>query len=159
MAVDIFLRLDTIPGESIDRVFRGQIPLRSVASGLHTPVQLSGPEAGAGKAGPDRLVVTKWVDSSSVLLAKALTTGAELATGRISFRNPADLLVFLTMDFNHVFVSDIQSEISPGDERPGDQVTLTFGEIAWTYARKNPDGSTSQTQWFWSFITNSPHPA
>ncbi len=160
MALDIFLRLDTITGESVDRVFRGQTALHSVTSGLHAPVEVgTSAGAGTGRAMADRLVVTKWADSTSPLLAKALTTGTELATGRVSFRNPVDGLVFLTMDLNHVFVSDIQSGTSPGDDRPGEQVTLAFGEIRSTYTRKNPDGTTSQTTWFWSFITNSPSPA
>lgn len=65
-----------------------------------------------GKATADRLVVTKPVDSTSVLLAKALVTGVQLPTGRVSSRNPATGLVFLTVDLAHVWVTDIQSVTS-----------------------------------------------
>jgi type VI secretion system secreted protein Hcp len=158
MAFDMFLLLDTIPGESVDRMFKGQTELHAITSGLHNPVMVG---SGISDAKPraDQLVVTKWVDSTSPLLAKALLTGGKLATGRISFRKAGDTpdgLVFLTMDLRPVFVNNIQSVTSGTDDRPVEQVTLAFGEITWTYTRQKPDGTTSQTRYGWSFVNNSP---
>jgi type VI secretion system secreted protein Hcp len=157
MAYDIFLRLDTIPGESMDTTFRGQIELSSITSGLHHPAMVGSSSPSDAKPSADQVVVTKLVDSASVPLAKAVLTGARLANGRISFRRAGETrLVFLTMDVKYVVINDIQWVSSIGDELPGEQVTLAFGEIMWTYTRQNQDGTTSQTRYGWSFITNSP---
>jgi type VI secretion system secreted protein Hcp len=161
MAMDIFLRLDTIPGESRDFMFKGQIDVLKVSSGLQAPVQLDTSGLSIdGRAAADRLVVAKWVDVASVPLAKALVTGGRLAAGRITFRKAGETpLVFLTLDLRPVLVADISSETSGGEDRPLEQVTLAFGEVQWTYTRQNPDGSTSPpTKFAWSFINNSSVP-
>jgi type VI secretion system secreted protein Hcp len=155
MAFDCFLRLDQIPGESIDQTFKGQIHIRSITSGMHSPVQLGGPPLDLdAKASADRLVVTKWVDSASLLLAEALVTKKQLTSGLVSFRRP-DGLVYLTIDLRPVFVTDIESVASHGDELVAEQVTLAFADIIWTYTRRKADGSTSQTRYGWSFINNT----
>jgi type VI secretion system secreted protein Hcp len=154
MALDAFLRLDQIPGESIDRTFRDQIHIRSIAFGMHSPVQLGGPLDLDAKASADRLVVTKWVDSASLLLAEALVTKKQLPSGRVSFRMP-DGLVYLTIDLKTVFVADIESVASPDDELMSEQVTLAFADILWTYTRRKADGSISRTGFGWSFLHNS----
>jgi type VI secretion system secreted protein Hcp len=159
MAIDMFLRLDTIAGESRDSTFKGQIDVLQVSSGLQAPVQFSsGSLSTAGMAAADRLVVAKWVDVASVPLAKALLTGGRLANGRITFRRSGTMpVVFLTLDVRPVLVADISSETSGGEDRSVEKVTLAFGEIQWTYTRQNPDGSTSPPIKFaWSFIENSP---
>jgi type VI secretion system secreted protein Hcp len=161
MAIDMFLRLDTIPGESRDSMFKGQIDVLQVSSGLQAPVRLSASGLSIdGMAAPDRLVVAKWVDAASVPLAKALVTGGRLAFGRITFRKAGEMpVVFLTLDVKPVLVADISSETSGGEDRPMEQVTLAFGDIQWTYTRQNPDGSTSPpTKFAWSFTHNSSVP-
>ncbi len=154
MALDAFLRLDQIPGESIDRTFRDQIHIQSIALGMHSPVQLGGPLDLDAKASADRLVVTKWVDSASLLLAEALVTKKQLPSGRVSFRMP-DGLVYLTIDLKTVFVADIESVASPDDDLMSEQVTLAFADILWTYTRRKADGSISRTGFGWSFLNNS----
>jgi type VI secretion system secreted protein Hcp len=155
MALDAFLRLDQIPGESIDPKFQGQIHIRSMAFGMHSPVQLGGPLDLDAKASADRLVVTKWVDSASLLLAEALVTKKQVTSGRVSFRSPVDGLVYLTIDLKTVFVADIESVASLDDELVSEQVTLAFADIIWTYTRRKADGSISRTGFGWSFLHNS----
>jgi type VI secretion system Hcp family effector len=147
---DIFLHLDTIDGEVVIPQFKGQIEVASVSSGLYIPAR-TGSLVSEVIPAAHRPVITKPMDSASVKLAQALLTGTPLANGVISFWDPARALVYLTINLDYVYVSDIESVTSGTDDLPHEQVTLAVARIRWTYTRKNPDGTTSKTTFGWDF--------
>ena len=149
---DIFLHLDAIDGEAVIPQFKGQIEVASVSSGVYMPTPTgSGSFLSEVIPAAHRPVITKPMDSASVKLAQALLTGTPLANGVISFWDPARALVYLTINLEYVYVSDIESVASGTNDRPHEQVTLAVARIRWTYTRKNPDGTTSKTAFGWDF--------
>jgi type VI secretion system secreted protein Hcp len=143
MAIDMFLTLAGIKGESSDKEFLGATELSSVNWGLNLP------ETSTGKFGPaelDELVVSKVVDTSSPRLMKALNDATPFTSGRISFRkagatDSTTSLVYFVIDLVDVVVRRVVAQSSAVEEVPREQVTLGFREATWAYRRKNADGS------------------
>ena len=72
MAVDMFMKIDTVEGEAQDSKHKKEIDVLSWSWGLSNAGSAhSGGGAGAGKVNVQDLSFTKWVDSSSPKLALA----------------------------------------------------------------------------------------
>jgi type VI secretion system secreted protein Hcp len=135
MAFDAFLRLDNIPGESLDSVHKGEIEIASLTYGG----MQSGTEM--GKFRLDDITVTKPVDVASVRLLKASATGIPVATGRIVVRKAgATPLEFLQIDLTNVLVRQVTTRGTPGDEIPMEDVTLSPERITLSYRPQLSDG-------------------
>ena len=143
MASDIFLNLAGIKGESRDSAFLGTTELHSVNWGFSLSGSIS---QGFGKPDSDEIVVSKYVDSTSPLLMKALDSAAPIGTGKISFRKAGAIAtpnVFLVVDLVDVVVRRVTAQSMGADELPSEQVSLDFRQGTWTYRRQNADGSYS----------------
>jgi type VI secretion system secreted protein Hcp len=148
MAFDIFLSLAGIKGESRDSAFQGTTELQSINWGFSLSGSIS---QGFGKPDSDEIVVSKFVDSTSPLLIKALNSAAPIGTGKISFRkagSAATSNIFLVVDLVDVVVRRVTVQSMGGDELPSEQVSLEFREGTWTYRVQNADGSYSDASSF-----------
>ena len=66
MAIDMFINIDGVPGESIDKVHKGHISLLSWSWGSsQSGTTHDGPGGGSGKVTVQDVVITKHIDSSS----------------------------------------------------------------------------------------------
>jgi type VI secretion system secreted protein Hcp len=142
MAVDYFLKLDGIPGESRNTKHRGEIDLQSFSWGEVHPRAHAGSGAAAGRVAVQDLVfVAKFSKASSKLLL-ACAAGTRIPTAVLTAqrtgRAAQDFLVYTLTD---VFVSSYQTGGVEGGEGPVDQVSLSFGRITVEYRAQKPNGS------------------
>src|SRR3977135_1765438 len=87
MAVDMFLKLDPIKGESQDHKHKDEIEILSWGWGLHqTGTTHQGTGGGAGKVSVQDVTFTHWVDKASADLIKACTTGQHINKGELVVR-------------------------------------------------------------------------
>jgi type VI secretion system secreted protein Hcp len=87
MALDIFLKLDTVVGESADKTHRKEIDVLFWSWGmLNTGSAHAGGGAGTGKGYVKDLTVTKYVDKSSPALMLGCCSGTHYPSALLTVR-------------------------------------------------------------------------
>jgi len=138
-AVDMFLKLDGIPGESVDKANAGSIDILAWSEGLsQSGTTHSGGGGGAGKVNVQDISLTKYLDSASPLLRQYITSGAIIPnatlTVRTSGENPR---VFFRIEMKNILVSSVSTGGSSGENRLSENISLNFAEVRWTYIKLN----------------------
>jgi type VI secretion system secreted protein Hcp len=152
MAVDMFLKLDGIKGESSDSKHKGEIDIESFSWGMAqsgSGHRSSG--SGSGKVDIADITIQKVVDKSSPSLMLACANGKHVAKGTITVRkageNPLD---YLTIDLENVFVSNYHTSGAHTDDVPTETVTLNFVKMKleyWTQTDKGAKGENANFSW------------
>jgi type VI secretion system secreted protein Hcp len=138
-AVDYFLKIDGIPGESQDSKHKGEIEVESFSWGA---TQTSGPGGGAGKVQLQDFHFVTTVSKASPKLFLACASGQHLKDARLVARKAGkDQQEFLVYRFTDVLVSSYQTGGSGGDTLPIDQISLNFAKIEIEFRPQKPDGS------------------
>ena len=140
-AVDFFLALAGIPGDSQDARFPGTFEVLDWTHGAVTSVSPTNTGGGVGKVKPKPFVFVKHVDQASPHLFKACATGRHLATATLTARRRAAKNEFLVVSLRDVFVSGYVSAPGAVDAVPLDVVTLDYRVFRTTFFPQNPDGS------------------
>jgi type VI secretion system secreted protein Hcp len=148
MAVDLFLKIDGVAGESLDEKHKDEIELEAFSWGEVNPSSHGGPSGGtgAGKVQMQDLHVTARVNKASPVLMLACATGKHLKEAVLTARKAAKSQVeFLVFKFNDLLVSSYQvSGTSEGDTPPTDQIAFSFAKIQMEYSPERPDGTLDQ---------------
>jgi type VI secretion system secreted protein Hcp len=141
MAVDVFLKLGDIKGESKDDKHAGEIDVLSWSWGIsQTGTMGHGGGGGAGKANFSDLNFMHNVDKASPVLMKACATGEHIKEGMLVSRKAGKgQQEYLIMKLNEVFVTSIQP--SGSSEHPTESVSLNFSKIDLEYKPQKEDGS------------------
>ncbi|HET9738637.1 MAG TPA: type VI secretion system tube protein Hcp [Solirubrobacteraceae bacterium] len=144
MAVDFFLRIDGIEGESTDSKHKGEIDVMSWSWGAsNTGMAGVGGGAGAGKATIQDLHFTTKLSKASPRLFLACASGQHLKQAKLSaVKAGAKQAEFLTITLNEVLVTSYQTGGSEAaDIVPMDQVSLNFAKLRMEYRGQKADGS------------------
>jgi type VI secretion system secreted protein Hcp len=155
MAVDYFLKLDSIDGESTDNKHKGEIVLESFSWGIANALSPGGGGAGAGKASFTDFQFTTRVSKASPRLAQACASGEKIKFATLSLRRAGgEQSDFLTYKIEQVVVTSYQltgskphpvsAEGDTGDpisEVALDQVRLGFAKVQFSYRPQRPDGT------------------
>jgi type VI secretion system secreted protein Hcp len=143
VAVDYFLKIDGVSGESGDAKHKGEIQLESFSWG-ETNLGGGGPGGGggAGKVQMQDLVVTMVVSKASPKLMLSCATGKHhkeaVLTARRTGKAQQEFLVF---KFKDVVVTSYQTGGSAQADVPVDQASLGFSTIQLEYRPQKADGS------------------
>ena len=146
MAVDYFLKIDGIEGESRDAKHKGEIEVLSFSWGETHPASHGGGGGGGGGAGKVSMQdfqVAALVTKASPKLMLACASGQHLKqavmTARKAGKNQQEFLVY---KFTDLLVSSYQTGGSAGgDVAPMDQISFNFGTIEIEYRAQRADGS------------------
>jgi type VI secretion system secreted protein Hcp len=144
MAIDYFLRIDGISGESLDAKHKGEIEVESWFWGEANPVPPGGGGSGggAGKVQMQDFNFTARVSKASPNLMLACASGKHLKSAVLTARKAGkSQQEFLTFSLSDVLVSAYQIGGAGGEVVPGDSVSLNFAKIQVEYKQQNPDGS------------------
>lgn len=151
MAVDYFLKIDGIKGESTDEKHKGEIEVESFSWGISNHGTMGrGGGGGSGKAEFTDLSFTKWGDSSSPLLVKAAASGEHIKQVVLTARKQggkAGQVDFMIVTLSDVMVSSYQTGGHGGqDSIPQDSFALNFSKIEYKYSEQGSDGSLKGSQ-------------
>jgi len=143
MAVDMFLKLEKIKGESKDKVHKDSIHVLAWSWGLSqsgsTHLSSGG---GAGKASFQDISITKYVDKASATLMEYVATGEHIVKAQLIVRNAGGKpLEYIKIDMKDLIVSSYSTGGSGGEDLLTEQLTLNFAEIKVSYVPQNDDGS------------------
>ena len=142
MAVDYFLKIDGIAGESTDVKHKGEIELESFSWGETQSARAGGGGGGAGKVQMQDFNFVMTVNKASPKLILACATGQHLKQATFVARKAGKAQQeFLVYKFTDVLVSSYQTGGSGGEGLPMDQVSFNFGRIEVEYRSQKPDGS------------------
>lgn len=161
MAMEIFLRLDGITGESQKTGAVGQIEVFSFSNGANNMSSVqAGSGSGAGKVDLSSISFTKQLDSSSPNLFLNCCQGNHIATGTVIVRESAGdstPQVYYQYDLTQVFIDSIQwSGGAGGAGKPSESISMSFASLQITYTPQNSDGSLgSAIVVGWDLGTNS----
>jgi len=145
MAVDFYLKLDTIEGESADDKHQKEIQLLSWSLGGSQVTSVAGTGgSGAGKADISDLSIMKYYDKASPKLWKAMVAGTHLPKGTLTaVKAGADGKPFLKIDFEELYVTSLQHSAS--SEIPSESVSFSFNKIKIDYSTQDEKGILTST--------------
>ncbi len=144
MAVDYFLKLDGIPGESTDHKHKDEIDLLSWSWGAsQSGTMATGGGGGAGKVNMQDFHFVMKVNKATPKLILACASGQHIKTAVLTCRKAGkDQQEFLKYTFSDVLVSSYQTGgSSSGDEIPMEQVSLNYAKMELEYKAQKADGT------------------
>jgi type VI secretion system secreted protein Hcp len=142
MAVDMFIKLGDIKGESKDATHKGEIDVLAWSWGAsQSGTTHSGGGGGAGKVNVQDISFTKYVDKSSPSLFLSCANGSHLPTATLVVRKAGENpLEYLKLEFETVLISSYSTGGSGGEDRLTENVTLNFAKMKLSYTPQNEKG-------------------
>lgn len=141
MAVDFFLELDSIKGESQDANYKDQIQLLSFSWGGSQVSSVAGTGgSGAGKVSLEHFHAMKYYDKASTDLFKALVSGTHIKSGVLSAVKTGvpGGKPFIKVTLNELFISNLS--VSGSSEIPAESVSFSYNKIKIEYFTQNEQG-------------------
>ena len=144
MAVDIHIKIDTIPGNSEIKGFEGQIQLESFAWNMQQTTSFGhSTGGGAGKVNMGDLVFTHNVDKASPKLMSACCMGTHLKEAVMTCRKAGgeSSVDFLKITLSDVIVSSVSPSGTNSGDTPNESVSLAFAEFKVEYQEQDNKGA------------------
>lgn len=143
MAVDMFMKIDGIAGESTDKTHKDETEVLAWSWGatqhgtMHT-----GTGGGSGKVSFQDISFTKYIDKGSPLLLDKLAGGTHIKSATLVVRKAGGApLEYLTFKMEEVIVTSVSTGGSGGEDRLTEHVTLNFAKYDYQYVPQKPDGT------------------
>src|SRR5262245_5930342 len=159
MAVDMFLKVDDVKGESRDSKHSGEIDVLSWNWGMNqSGTTHQGGGGGAGKVNVNDLAITKYVDRASPNLTQSCCDGKHWKEAVLTVRKAGEKpLEYLKITMSEVIVSAMQTGGSGGEDRLTENVMLNFAKFNVEYTPQKDDGSgDAVVQKGWNIAENVP---
>jgi type VI secretion system secreted protein Hcp len=157
MALDMFVDMGSIKGESRDKENKDKIDILAWSWGMsQSGTTHTGGGGGAGKANFQDLSFTKYIDSSSNALMNALAQGKHLEKVVLLVRKAGEgQQKYLGITMEEVLVTSISTGGSGGEDRLTENVTLNFGKVSFAYTPQDSKGTVSGDKTFtWNIAEN-----
>jgi type VI secretion system secreted protein Hcp len=138
MAVDMFLKLDGIDGESKDSKHKSHVEVSSFSWGVSQTNQDGG--AGTGKVVVHDFSFSHKVDKASPLLMLHCATGKHIPTATLRVVKGGDKpVVYMQYKLTDVLVSSFQHGGHQQGNVPTDQFSLNFSKVEFSYRFQKGD--------------------
>jgi type VI secretion system secreted protein Hcp len=148
MALDMFIKIDDVKGESKDSAKKDQIDVLAWSWGVSNSGSAhTGGGGGAGKANVQDLSFTKYVDKSSPDLLLASCNGDHYKEAKLVVRKAGTTpLEYLTITMSgKVLITSVSTGGSGGEDRLTENVTLNFSHVKVDYIEQNDTGAQGDT--------------
>jgi type VI secretion system secreted protein Hcp len=143
MAVDMFIKIGNLEGESQDKTHKGKIDVLTWSWGMsNMGAAHHGGGAGAGKVHVQDLSFTKYIDKSSPDLMLACCNGKHFPEAHLIVRKAGENpLEYLKIDLTEVLVTAVTTGGSGGEEKLTENVTLNFAKVKVNYEEQTEKGT------------------
>ncbi len=142
MATDYFLKIDGIPGDSVEKNHAGEIKVVTWAWG-ETQSTAGSAGAAGGKVNIQEFHFSSMLDKSGPKLVIACASGTNIKTAVLTGdQAAAPQNEFLKITLSDVTIASYEIGSSNGaDARPTQQISLRAGKIEFEYRQQKPDGT------------------
>ena len=146
-AVDVFLKIGDIKGESVDSKHKAEIDVLSWSWGVVGPIRNSAkqPQSPVGPAQPscaEDISITKPVDNASPVLFAKAAAGVPIPTATISVRRSGeDAKDFLVITLSDVLITSVSQSGAGGG--PSESVSFGFSSAKISYTPQADTGTSS----------------
>jgi len=143
MAVDMFIKIGDIKGESRDKVHKELIDVLAWSWGLSNSGSAHmGGGAGAGKVNVQDLSFTKYIDKASTNLMVACCKGSHYDEATLIVRKAGGTpLEYIKITLTEVMITSLSTGGSGGEDRLTENVTLNFAKFKVEYQPQKADGT------------------
>lgn len=146
MSTAIFLKIDTIDGESSDSKHQKWIELEHISFGVanHARIADSGKRKITMATADFRTIdCRKTMDSSSIKLLSAVAQGTTFKSIKLEICTMIKGIIhpYAAVDLDECAISAVHETCSKGGAYPEEQFTITYSKIKWTFTSINDDGS------------------
>lgn len=143
MAVDMFIKIGDIKGESVDAKHKESIDVLAWSWGLsNSGTSHTGGGGGAGKVNVQDISLTKYVDKATPTLILAGCNGKHFPTALLTVRKAGEKpLEYIKITLTDVLVTSVSTGGSGGEDRLTENVTLNFAQFKVEYVAQKKDGS------------------
>lgn len=141
-AVDYFLKIEGIDGESTSETHKDQLEIDSFSWGMSNSGSMAaGGGGGAGKVSFSSLKLTTAISKASPKLFEACATGKHFPTATLTLVDSEQRgLEFMKVTLSDVIISSYQTTGMSGDA-PTENFRLNFAKIEYEYTPQKADGS------------------
>ena len=143
-AVDYFLKIEGVDGESADAKHKGELELESWSWGeAQTGAHASGGGGGAGKVSMRDFAATAKMSKASPKLMLACATGEHIKKAVLVCRKAGkDQQEYYKITLTDILVASYQTGGSAGSSLvPVDNFSMNFAKIEIEYKEQKPDGT------------------
>lgn len=143
MAVDMFLKIEGVTGESRDAKHAGEIDVLAWNWGMSQSGSMHvATGGGSGKVNIQDITLTKKVDKASPVLFKYCCDGNHFPSGLLTVRKAGGQPVeYFKVEMKEILISNISTGGSQSDDTVMETVSLNFAKVKVYYTPQKADGS------------------
>ncbi|NJD07656.1 MAG: type VI secretion system tube protein Hcp [Methylococcaceae bacterium] len=143
MAVDMFLDIPPIKGESKDATHKEKMDVLAWSWGMsNSGSGHVGGGSGSGKVNVQDLSVTKYIDKASCDLMKSCCNGKHFDKATLIVRKAGEKpLEYVTITMTDVMITAVSTGGSGGEDRLTENVTLNFTKVKVEYKEQAKTGA------------------
>lgn len=160
MAIDVYLQIDGIKGESTDSAHKDWIECTSVDFGVIQPRSATASSGGghtAERCEHKDIVVSKLTDLATPLLLEQCSMGKTIPKAKFDFmRADADgkRVTYFNIEIEHLIISSVSPKVAEGNIMT-ETLSIKYAQVKWKYVQqKISGGSGGNTAGGWNLATN-----
>jgi len=160
MAIDVYLQIDGIKGESMDDKHKDWIECTSVSWGVTQPRSATASTGGghtAERCEHQEIALTKLADLASPILLQTCSAGKTIPKAKLEFMRAdgqGERIKYFEIELENVLIGGISPSVAEGSIIQ-EQVGLKFSKIKWKYTQqKVTGGAGGNTSGGWDLAAN-----
>lgn len=160
MAIDVYLQIDGIKGESADTTHKDWIECKSVNWHVLQPKSATASTGGghtAERTEHKDIVLTKLADLATPLLLQNCSSGKTIPKAKFEFLRAdgqGDRVKYFEIELENVLISSVAPAVEQGDILT-EKVSIKYSQVKWKYTQQKVGGGTGgNTSGGWNLSTN-----
>jgi len=160
MAIDVYLQIDGIKGESADDKHNDWIECQAVNWGVIQPKSATASTGGghtAERCEHEGIEILKLADLSSPLLMQTCSSGKTIPKARLEFMRAdgqGERIKYFEIELENVLIGSFKPMVSEGNFM-SEKVGLKFSKVKWKYTQqKIGGGAGGNTSGGWDLASN-----
>jgi type VI secretion system secreted protein Hcp len=157
MAIDVYLQIDGIKGESADDKHKDWIECKSVNWGVLQPRSATASTGGGHTAEHKEIEIIKLADLSSPVLLQTCSSGKTIPKAKLEFMRAdgqGERVKYFEIELENVLIGAIVPTVKEGDFMH-ETVGIKFSKVKWKYTQqKIGGGAGGNTSGGWDLASN-----
>jgi type VI secretion system secreted protein Hcp len=160
MAIDVYLHIDGIKGESTDERHKEWIECKSVSWGVEQPKSATSSTGGghtAERCEHRDIVISKLADLASPILLQTCAAGRTIPKAKFEFMRAdgqGERVKYFEIEIENVLIGAVSPSVSEGDILTED-VGFKFSKVRWKYTQQKITGGVGgNTSGGWDLAAN-----